>query len=426
MRLVLVMLVSVTVLLGEEPSMLATKVNQNLPKLAELYKHLHANPELSYKEKESSKKIAEELSRWGFEVTEQVGGWGVVGLLENGSGPTLMIRADMDALPIREETGLAFSSQTEQPAMHACGHDVHMSVFVGTAEVLSQMKDTWSGTLMMVAQPAEEVGGGAKAMLKDGLFERFPTPDFALALHVSASVPAGRVGMVPGFAMASVDSIDITVKGRGGHGAYPHKAKDPIVIASQLVLALQTIISREIPPLEPAVLTVGSIHGGTKHNIIPNEVVLQCTLRTYSDEVRSQIIDAIKRIANQLARAAGLPDSHLPVVSVKNESIPSTYNDPELTAKVTRSIQMELGDSNVGTEPSAMVGEDFGMYGRTDAKVPICLFWLGAIQPDLFEASKGDGKPIPGLHTSRFQPDYQLTIETGVRAMGTAALDLLK
>ena len=322
----------------------------NIDEIVNLYKFLHSNPELSWQEDKTASHLADILEADGYEVTRGVGKKGVVAILENGKGPTLMIRADMDALPVEEKTNLKYASKVRQinrfgkevPVMHACGHDIHMSVLIGTAKNLISMKNSWSGTLMLVLQPAEEVGQGSLAMLEDGLFERFPRPDFNLALHVGGMGPAGTIGYQLGYAMANVDSVDIIVNGVGGHGAYPHTTIDPIVLASQIVLSLQTIVSRKIDPLEPAVVTVGSIHGGLKHNIISEEVRLQLTLRSYSDEVREKTIDEIKKIVKGLGIAAGLPESKMPKVLLKDEYTPALYNDPEFSRKVLSFISKKL------------------------------------------------------------------------------------
>ncbi|UAL44163.1 amidohydrolase [Shewanella inventionis] len=408
-------------------------VAQALPKLEKLYLHLHQHPELSYQEKATSERMAAELKQLGFEVTANFGGYGVVGILQNGEGPVVMIRADTDGLPIVEQTGKDYASTVTTVdannntvgIMHGCGHDIHMTSLIGAAEQLVKHKADWQGTLMMVAQPAEEVGGGAKAMLKQGLFSQFPTPDSIIGLHVSASIPAGKVGTVSGYALANVDSVDISIKGKGGHGAYPHATVDPVVLAARTVLALQTIVSREVSPLEPNVVTVGSIHGGSKHNIISDEVKLQLTLRSYNPEVREQQIAAIKRITAGIAMSAGLPDELAPVVYVHDdETIPSTYNDPILATMVKASIEAELGSDNVLIAPPVMAGEDFGLYGLTPEKRPITLFWLGGVNPKQYQASIDSGEALPSLHSSQFAPDYSLTIRTGVRAMTKSAMDL--
>jgi hippurate hydrolase len=412
---------------------LSHSVAKRLPDLESLYLYLHQNPELSYQEQQTGKRLATELRALNFDVTHEVGGFGVVGIFENGVGPTVMIRADTDGLPIIEQTGKPYASKVttldannnKVGVMHGCGHDIHMTSFIGTAQQLVQHKSHWQGTLMMVAQPAEEVGGGAKAMIKDGLFEKFAKPDHVLGLHVSASLPAGKVAIAPGYALANVDSVDITVKGKGGHGAYPHTTIDPVVLASRIVLALQTVTSREITPLEPSVITVGSIHGGSKHNIISNEVKLQLTLRSYSPEVRLQQIAAIKRITKGIAMSAGLPENLIPEVVVhEDQTVPSTYNDPALALALTKSIKQEIGSDNVVKAEPVMAGEDFGMYGRTSAKFPITIFWLGGVEPSEYQQSVTQGLTLPSLHSSKFAPDYPLTITTGVRAMTSSALDL--
>jgi hippurate hydrolase len=300
-----------------------------------------------------------------------------------------------------------------------------MTSFIGTAQQLTRNKSQWQGTLMMVAQPAEEVGAGAKAMLKEGLFTQFAKPDHILGLHVSASVPAGKIAIAPGYALANVDSVDITVKGKSGHGAYPHLTKDPVVLASRIVMALQTINSREISPLSPSVITVGSIHGGSKHNIISNEVKLQLTLRSYDPKVREQQITAIKRITHGIAMSAGLEDSMKPVVYVhEEEKIPSTYNNPTLAKKVQSSIESELGKVNVQKSEPVMAGEDFGLYTLTEDKIPSTIFWLGGVPIQDYKDSLKNGTSLPSLHSSKFAPDYPVAIKTGVRAMTASALGL--
>ncbi len=412
---------------------IGAQLDPRCPALLDLYKHLHANPELSLQEEKTSARVAEELKRAGYAVTPNVGGHGVVAVLKNGSGPTVLVRADIDALPINEQTGLAYASKvqakdsagTEVSVMHACGHDVHMTCLIGTAQVLAGLKDRWHGTLVMIGQPAEEMGGGAKRMLADGLFKRFPKPDFAIALHDDASTPAGMISYTPGFSAANVDSVDITVRGLGGHGAHPEKCKDPVVLASQIVLALQTIVSREIKPGDPAVVTVGSIHGGTKHNIIPDEVKLQLTVRSYSDEVRQQVLTAIPRIVRGQAIAAGMPDDRLPVVDIAREYTPAVYNDPKLTERLMCVFRSLFGEANVVEEKPSMGGEDFGEYGRTEHKIPICMFDLGAAKRELYDESRRTGKPLPGLHSSLFAPDPEPTLKTGITAMTAAVLELM-
>ena len=412
----------------------ANKLAADYPALDALYKHLHTHPELSLMEEKTAARLAAELRSVGYTVTEKFGGTGIVGVLQNGPGPVLYIRTDLDGLPITEETGLPYASQTrvtnlagqEVSVMQGCGHDIHMTVFTGTARMLAAMKDRWSGTVVFIGQPAEEIGVGARAMLAEGLYRKFPKPDYVVAVHDSASLPAGTVGILEGYVMANVDSVDITVRGRGGHGAYPHATIDPVVLAARIVLTLQTIVSRETRPVEPAVVTVGSIHGGTKHNIIPNEVKLQLTLRSYSDSVRQHTIAAIKRICRGEAIAAGLPDDLMPVIAIKeDEFTPATYNDPALTRRVRGSLVNWLGADNVTTIDPEMGGEDFSQFGRTVEKVPICLFRVGAVDPALVAESKRTGVPLPSLHSSKFAPLPEPTIKTGVTALTGAALDLL-
>lgn len=408
-------------------------VDKNYASLFELYQDLHTHPELSLHEEKTSQRIAEELRRIeGVQVTTNVGGFGVVGVFKNGSGPTLLVRCDLDALPVKEQTGLLYASTImtkddsgkEVPVMHACGHDVHMTALIGTARVLTQLKEQWSGTIVFIGQPAEERVGGAKMMLADGLFTRFPKPDFCLALHDSAELPAGTVGYVEGFALANVDSVDITVRGVGGHGAYPHTTKDPIVLAAEIVVALQTIVSREIQPGEPAVVTVGSIQGGTKHNIIPDEVKLQLTLRSYSDEVRQQTIAAVKRIVRGQALSAGVPEDRMPEVKFSEDYTPSTYNEPKLTQRLAGAFENWFGKTNVIKSKPVMGGEDFSQYGRTPEKIPCCIFWVGAVKPELVAESGKTGKPLPSLHSSFFAPMVEPTIKTAITAMCAAVLEL--
>ena len=410
------------------PAIAFTEVDLN-----ELYIDLHQNPELSFQEEETSQKLAQLLKDMGFKVTPEVGGFGVVAVFENGPGKTLMIRADMDALPLEEKTGAKYASKkksinqvgAEVFTMHACGHDIHMTSLIGTAQNLIKMREDWSGTLVLNLQPAEERGSGARAMIRDGIFERFPRPDFNLALHVSADLPTGKVAYVPGWAMANVDSMDIIVKGIGGHGAYPHKTIDPIVLSAQLINNIQTIRSREISPLDAAVVTVGSIHGGTKHNIIPSEVTLQLTLRSYTDEVRNNTISSIKRISRGLADSVGLPEELYPVITLKDEYTPALYNNPEFTETIRLIAEEALGKENVIKSTPVMGGEDFGMYGRVEPKIPSVLFWLGAVNKKVYDRSKRENIELPSLHSPFFLPDYKPSIETGVKVTTAMAINIL-
>ncbi|HEY4886281.1 MAG TPA: amidohydrolase [Myxococcales bacterium] len=404
-------------------------LDQIYPQLDALYLDLHKNPELSMKEQRTSARMAEELRKLGYEVTAGVGGTGVVGVLRNGKGPTVLLRTELDALPVEEKTGLPYASTATGvnpqgqtvPVMHACGHDVHMAGWTGAAALLARTKDRWRGTVLMIAQPGEETVQGARAMIADGLFVRFPKPDFAVAVHDSSDLPAGKVYFVPGPAMASVDSIDVTIFGRGGHGAKPNTTVDPVVIAARTVLAFQTLISREKDPLEPAVLTVGSIHGGTKYNIIPDEVKLQITLRTFNPEVRKLLLSGIERMAKTEAAAARAPKE--PVVKV-SESQDLTYNDPALTKRLAAALAKQLGAENVQEIRPEMVAEDFGEFGKA-AGVPSVQLRVGAVEPSRYEAAMKAGTPLPSLHSSGFAPDRERTIKAAATVLTLSALDLL-
>ncbi|WP_262691174.1 amidohydrolase [Kordiimonas aestuarii] len=400
--------------------------------LEKLYIHLHQNPELSLQEGKTSARMAAELKKAGFDVTTNFGGHGVVAVMKNGDGPTVMIRADMDGLPVPEQTGLSYASKATMqnaagetvPVMHACGHDVHMTSLIGTARRLAAMKDAWSGTLVMIAQPAEEQVKGAAAMLDEGLFTKFPKPDYNLSLHVSPDIKAGDIGMVSGYALANVDSADIEIHGVGGHGAYPHTTKDPVVLGAYIVTALQTLVARETSPFESGVVTVGSIHAGTKHNIISNRAHLQITIRSYSEDVRQNLKAGIERIARGQAIAFGLPEDLMPEVAF-SEGTPSTYNNPELTARIYKALDEKLGDDRVYDGKPVMAAEDFSLFGRTEDKIPSLMLWLGATPAATMEAAeKGEAK-APGLHSPFFKPDREPTIKGGVEAMTQAALELL-
>ncbi|MGB3723063.1 MAG: amidohydrolase [Pacificimonas sp.] len=398
--------------------------------LLELYRHLHANPEVSAQEFETAKRMAAELTDAGFAVTENVGGTGVVGVLENGAGPVVMLRADMDGLPVTEETGLPYASKATvqlpdggtSGVMHACGHDIHMASWVGAGRYLAGNRDVWSGTLVMIAQPAEETGKGAKAMLDDGLYERFPKPDHVLALHDNAGAPAGTISLVPGFAMANVDSVDIIVHGEGGHGAYPHTTKDPIVVAARIVESLQTLVSREIDPQTPAVVTVGAFNAGTKHNIIPNSAHLQITVRSYADEVREHLLQGIKRIATAEAMAAGIPEDKLPEVTWFDIYTPATYNTVPQTEALEALFRARFGDEQVVRATPVMGGEDFSRYYRADNDIESTLFWVGGVPQTAWDAAQNGGPGLPSLHSSKWAPDAEPTIMTGTEAMIAGAL----
>jgi amidohydrolase len=415
-------------------------VKGELPSLVETYKGIHAHPELSHFEANTSAMLASELRKAGFTVTERVGvysdgskAYGVVGIL-NGTGPTLLVRGDMDALPIVEETGVAYASHVttknkagqEVGVMHACGHDVHTTVLLGTARLMAAEKARWHGTLMIVGQPSEETADGAKAMIADHLFERFGKPDMVIGLHDSSGHAAGTVGITSGAAQASSTSVDVTVRGIGGHGAAPQAGRDPVLMAAMLIVQLQTIVSREEDPTDPAVVTVGSIHGGTKRNIIPDEVKLELTTRAFSEKGRQTILDGIRQMAKGVADSYGLPADKAPIVTVlENESTPVTYNDPALTAKVRAVLVKSLGARNVFDDKPFMPSEDVGVYGQV-AHAPMCYFWLGAMDPAKFAAAQAEGKALPGPHTSKFEPDPEPTIQTGVTALSSAAIALLQ
>jgi amidohydrolase len=407
------------------------EMDGNLEQHEGLYKDFHQFPELSFKEFKTSEKLSGELEKLGFKVTRKIGGNGFVGIMQNGTGPVIMIRTDLDALPLEEKTGLVYASKvimpdadgTEMPVMHACGHDMHMTVWLGTAEILAALKDQWKGTLMMVAQQAEEKSGGADAMIADGLFTRFPRPDYAMAYHVSAELPAGSIGYRVGPFLAGVSSVDIAVHGIGGHGAMPHRTVDPVVLASRMVLAFQTIASREINPLKPAVVTVGSIHGGTVHNIIPDEVKMQLTVRYYDDDTYEHIISGLRRISNGIAESAGLPEKLYPEVSPLGQT-PPVINDENLTLDAVASFRSVLGPDHVVEVEPVTAGEDFARYGRTDEKVPIAMFWLGTVSAESYIAYMEQDVALPGLHNPEFYPDFTPTYKTGVSAMAKATIDL--
>jgi len=417
--------------LAERVAAVEERAGPEVPALVGLYKDFHAHPELSLHEERSSARLAKEARALGFEVTEKVGGTGVVAVLKNGPGPTVLVRTDMDALPIIEQTGLPYASKVmardrggrEVGVMHACGHDVHMTVWIGVARVLSALKDRWSGTLVMIGQPAEEIGAGARAMLSDGLYRRFPKPDYCLALHADALLEAGHIHYTEGLAMANVDTVEVLVKGKGGHGAAPHLSIDPIVIAAKLVLDLQTIVGREMNPLDPAVVTVGSIHGGTKANIIPNEVKLQITVRSTKDSTRKHILEAIERKAKAAAASANAPEPEVTVVT--DEFTPKLENNPELTRKTVALFEEVLGKDKVHARPPIMGGEDFSRYSL-GGEIPVFMYFLGSVSADRVAASKKEGgKPLPGAHTDGYYPIPDLTIRTGVKTMSLAVLNLM-
>lgn len=416
-------------------SNLGADVQKQMPSLMAIYKDLHANPELSFMEVRSAGILAAEARKLGFQVTEKVGGTGIVAVMKNGPGPVVMIRADMDGLPVTEQTGLAGASKVrvttkegvETGVMHACGHDTHMTAWIGTARLMAANKDKWSGTLVMIGQPAEERGAGARMMLADGLYTRFPRPQYALAFHDAAGFPAGTIGYTPGYALANVDSVDILVKGLGGHGAYPQATKDPIVLASRIVTTLQTLVSREISPLDSAVVTVGSFHAGAKHNIISDEARLQLTVRSYTDEVRTKLLDGIARIAKGEAIAAGLPDDKMPVVTIeKDEFTPAMFNTVDFTNDMAGFLKTRFGEARVVQQPPVMGGEDFSRFSREENKdVKSLLIWVGGVPQAEYDAAKKEGRTLPSLHSPFWAPDAPAVISTATEALTSMAMKLM-
>ncbi len=438
--LLLSMWVAPLILAEQTPQSLA---DAELPSLLTMYKDLHSHPELSTKEERSAGIVAKELRAAGCDVTENFGKYdnsdwkcyGVVGVMKNGAGPTVVVRTDLDALPVHEETGLPYASTVttktedgkEVPVMHACGHDAHMAMFIGVARALAKLKDRWRGTIIFVGQPAEETGNGARALLHAGLYEKFGKPEFALGFHDKADLQTGHIGVTEGYTYANVDSVDVTVRGVGGHGAYPHKTKDPVVLAAEMINAWQTIASRENNPLDPIVVTVGSIHGGTKHNIIPDEVKMQLTVRTYKSDTRERVLAAIDQIAKGCAMAAGIPSERAPIVSVSRDLFcPATYNNPELTKRLIAVWKKSLGNDNVEIVDPTMGGEDFSEYSLPDHSIPAVDFHVGAVAPAKIAEFKQAGKELPTLHSSKFAPVPEPTIRVGVIGMTSAVLDLMK
>ncbi|HEY3627250.1 MAG TPA: amidohydrolase [Terracidiphilus sp.] len=430
---------SATWLQAQAPAKIDASVQAQLPALTETYKQLHRSPELSHHEEKTSAFLAAELRKAGYTVTERVGkyedgsqAYGIVAIMENGPGPRLLIRSDMDALPVEEKTGLDYASTVHSTnpqgqdvsVMHACGHDIHMTVLLGTAREMAARKAKWHGTLMLIGQPSEEMVDGARAMLADRLYERFGRPDFVVSEHDDPTTPAGSIAVKGGPLLASSTSIVLTMRGVGGHGSAPQAGKDPIVLAAEFIMVAQTIVSRQIDPQQPAVLTVGTIHGGTKNNIIPDEVTLGLTLRTYSKQLRDQILADIKRTAEGLAQTYGVPADRMPVMKIDGGT-DATINDPGLAERIRKSAAAELGPARVLEADSVMGSEDVGLFSL-DNKIPAVMFRLGASAPEKLEESKRTGVPLPSLHSALFAPVYAPTITTGVTAMTAVALDLLK
>ncbi|WP_432770762.1 MAG: amidohydrolase [Sphingopyxis sp.] len=434
MRLFWVGAAALALVMPASAQTLGDEVKEQMPSLMEIYQDFHANPELSFMEVRSAGILAAEARKLGFEVTEKVGGTGIVAVMKNGPGPVVMVRADMDGLPVTEQTGLPGASKVrvttaegvETGVMHACGHDTHMTAWVGVARLMAANKDRWSGTLVMIGQPAEERGAGARMMLEDGLYTRFSKPEYALAFHDAAQFPAGWIGYTPGYALANVDSVDITVKGIGGHGAYPQTTKDPIVLASRIVGALQTLVAREISPLDSAVVTVGSFHAGAKHNIISDEAKLQLTVRSYTDAVRDHLLDGIARIAKGEAIAAGMPEDKMPVVTVqKDEYTPATFNTPEFTEEMAAFLKERFGEQRVVRMPPVMGGEDFGRFGREDKSIKSLIVWVGGVPLAEYDAAKKAGRSLPSLHSPFWAPDAPAVISTATEALTAMTMKLM-
>ncbi len=413
-----------------------------LPSLLATYKDIHAHAELSHFESRTSAILADGLRQAGYTVTDHVGiypdgsrAFGVVGILKNGTGPTLLIRGDMDALPIIEETGAPYASHVmaknlagqQVGVMHACGHDIHTTVLLGTARTLAAERSLWHGTLMIVGQPSEETIDGAKAMLKDGIYDRFGRPDMIIGLHDGSATAAGTVGYRAAGAQAGATSVDVTIRGIGGHGAIPNAGRDPIVLAALYITQIQTIVSREEDPQDPTVVTVGHIVGGTKRNIIPDEVKLELTVRTFSDHSRQVVLDALNNMAKGIATSAGLPPEKFPTVTVlEDESSTVTYNDPALTARVKTILEATLGADKVSENPPISASEDVGFFSLPGHQIPMVYFGLGAANPAQLAAAHAANKELPGPHTSRFLPDPEPTLATGLKSLTAVALSLLK
>jgi len=402
--------------------------------LKALFLDFHRNPELSYKETRTAAIIAKKWRDAGFTVTEKVGGTGVVAVMENGEGPTLMLRADMDGLPLKEDSGLDYMSTVKQvsidgeekPVMHACGHDVHITSLIGTSHQMATRKGQWSGTLVLIAQPAEERIGGAKLMMDDGLYTRFPKPDFALAFHVSADTPTGKLSIGEGISSSSSDSVDIIVHGVGAHGASPHRGKDPIVMGAEIIMALQTVVSREIASLKPGVITVGSFHSGFKHNIISDKATMQLTVRSDDEDTRKKLLEGIKRIATNVGRMNGLPDDKLPEVLVSHESTPANYNDAALTRRVKGVFAARFGEQVFDNKPREGMGaEDFAYFVAPNSDVPGVYFSVGGTPQADFDREKAGGPPVPSHHSPFFRIAPRESVTLGTEAMTAAALELL-
>jgi amidohydrolase len=437
LQTILLSLLSFSVCFGQKDKLnekIITAADQEAESLRSVYIDLHKNPELSKMEFETSKKMADHLRKLGFQVITGIGGNGVAGILKNGEGKVIMIRTDMDALPVKENTGLTYASTVvmkdasgkENPVMHACGHDLHMTTWIGIVQVMASLKEEWKGTLVAIAQPAEEGTAGARAMLQDNLFKKVGVPDYILCYHVNADLPVGTIGYCPGPILAGVKSAEITVYGSGGHGAMPQNTIDPIVLASRIVLDIQTIVSRRVNPVKPAVVTVGAIHGGTKNNIIPDEVKMLLTIRFFEDDVFQTIKTSLNNITRGDAISAGLPENKMPLIVYDNSDDPPTKNDPDLVMKSVKSMKSILGDNNLIQVAPSTGSEDFAQYGLTSEKIPIALFWLGGVNLEKYREHIEKGTLLPPIHSSLFAPDFDPAFRTGVKAMTKNLIELFK
>lgn len=406
-----------TCLIASLPTFSQSLPDEEQAYLEQVYVHLHQHPELSLQEEETAAYLMEALDKMELSYTYPMGAHNIAGLLENGPGPVILLRTDMDALPMDEQTGVPYASK-EGGAMHACGHDLHMTVWLGVLRHLHRHREDWSGSILFVAQSAEEIGQGAQLMIDHGLFEQYPQPDYILAYHDHADIPAHTIGLRPGWAMASVDMFTVRVRGIGGHGAMPHETIDPVVLAAKMVVNLQTLVSRELSPVQSGVVTVGAIHGGTVGNIIPNEVVLKGTVRSFAKESRELLLSGIERTCRGIAIAAGVPDSLLPLVTIEPTNVPAMYNDPDLTARIQEVLTTFLGADQVAEVPMETIGEDFSLYSRELGEVPSCMLRLGTYTPGEKEANR------PGLHSPFFAPDYARAIPVGVLSMVAVIRDL--
>lgn len=421
--LLLLLICSYNINATAQKTNIAALIQEQLPWLTKTYQHLHAHPELSTQELNTAAFLKNEMKTLGWEIIDSLGYHSFAAVLKNGKGPVVLYRTDMDGLPLKELTNLPFASGSS--AMHACGHDLHMTSWLGIAKVLSAMRSQWSGTLVFLAQSAEETGQGAKKVIAAPNFAKLPKPTAQLAIHDHAELIAGQAGFCDGYSMAAVDMLNITVFGKGGHGAVPNKAIDPVVLAAQYILALQTVVSRNLPTTENAVVTVGAIQGGTVGNIIPDKVELRLTIRSFSSESRQLIFDRIKTIGNNLALAAGLDSSRLPVYDLLDMSIPSVYNDPALGERLRTNLKRKLGENSFTTVAPVMIGEDFGVYGQQASKIPSYILWMGTVAPARKQAASTGKLELPSLHSPRFAPDLEPTLKGGIHALTVSILELL-